>query len=79
MRTEINNSGVSSSIISLVRKSRDIKDEIMQQRMATTFRLENMNLKPPQTWKQKAEAYHRFQEMKNQMRGSQEMTIISQQ
>jgi hypothetical protein len=44
----------------------------MQQRMATTFRLENMNLRPPYTWKQKADAYHRFLEMKNQMRGSQE-------
>jgi hypothetical protein len=47
MRHEINTSGVSNSIIGLARKSRDIKDEIMQQRMATTFRLENMNLHPP--------------------------------
>jgi hypothetical protein len=62
-----------------VRKSRDIKDEIMQQRMATTYRLENMNLRPPQTWKQKADAYHRFLEMKNQMRGSQEFIHADRQ
>ena len=57
-----------------MRKS--LKDEIMQQRMATTFRLENMNMKPPQTWKHKEEAYKRFQDMKNQMRKSPEIMII---
>ncbi len=63
----ITSSSVIGQSFSLVRKSRDLKDEIMQQRMATTFRLENMNLKPPQTWKQKSEAYMRFKEMQQQM------------
>jgi len=33
------------------RRSKNIRDEIMQQRMATTVRLENMNMKVPEQWR----------------------------
>ncbi|TNV72672.1 hypothetical protein FGO68_gene7985 [Halteria grandinella] len=49
------------------RHSRDMREELINHRIMTQLRLENMNLKVPQTWKNKEEAYHRFKQMKNSM------------
>ena len=45
-----------------LRRSRDLRQEIMNQRMAATFRLENMNMKVPVMWKYKEDAFMRFKE-----------------
>ena len=55
-----------------LRRSRDMREEIINQRMITSFRLENANLKAPKMWKQKEDAYFRFREMKKQLHNKDE-------
>ena len=47
-----------------VRRSRDPREEIIQQRMVTTVRLENMNLKVPEQWRMKEAAFFRAKEIR---------------
>lgn len=48
-----------------LRKSRDLKEELLNQRITTSQMLENMNIKVPGVWRQKEEAFLRFKEMKS--------------
>lgn len=52
------------------RRSKDPHEDIIQQRMATTLRLENMNLKVPEQWRMKEAAFFRAKEIRQQLMGS---------
>jgi hypothetical protein len=51
IRVETNRSSIVRGEGSTGRRSKNVRDEIMQQRMATTVRLENMNMKVPEQWR----------------------------
>ena len=72
-RAETNRSSVFKGEVSMNtggRRSRDPKEDIIQQRMATTLRLENMNLKVPEQWRMKEAAFFRAKEIRQQVMGS---------
>ena len=72
-RTETNRSSMFKGEVSMNtggRRSRDPKEDIIQQRMVTTLRLENMNLKVPEQWRMKEAAFFRAKEIRQQVMGS---------
>lgn len=60
-------SGAKTSKMYSLRRSRDLREELIQQRIATSARMEAMNIRVPQTWKAKEEAFTRFKQMKESM------------
>ena len=72
-RSDTNRSSVFKGEVSMNtgRRSKDPREDIIQQRMATTLRLENMNLKVPEQWRMKEAAFFRAKEIRQQVMGSQ--------
>lgn len=48
-----------------MRRSKDLREELLNQRILTSLKLEAVNIKAPQLWRQKEEAYQRQRDIKN--------------
>jgi len=48
-----------------MRRSKDLREELLNQRILTSLKLEAVNIKAPQLWRQKEEAFQRQRDIKN--------------
>ena len=48
-----------------IKRSTDMREELLNQRILTSLKLDSANMKTPIVWKQKQEAYLRYKDMKN--------------
>jgi hypothetical protein len=48
-----------------MRRSKDLREELLNHRILTSLKLEAVNIKAPQLWRQKEEAYKRQKDIKN--------------
>jgi len=58
-------STVSNNPLSM-RRSKALREELVNQRILTSLKLESVNIKAPLLWRQKEEAYKRQRDIKNQ-------------
>lgn len=54
-----------SNMLSM-RRSKDLREELVNQRILTSLKLEAVNIKAPLLWRQKEEAFKRQRDIKNQ-------------
>ncbi len=62
--TQLNKSTASGA--ASLRRSKDLREELLNQRILTSLKLESVNIKAPKIWRQKDEAYLRQRDPKNQ-------------
>ena len=62
--TQVNKSTASGGMS--LRRSKDLREELLNQRILTSLKLESVNIKAPLIWRQKEEAYLRQRDPKNQ-------------